>query len=281
MTAISIHVGVNRVSAAHYGSEQPLKGAVADAQAMKAIADANGFSSTLILNEQATVREVSGAINAAAARLGSGDTFFLSYAGHGSQLFDASGDEPDSLDETTCLYDRMLLDDELHGLWLSFETGVRVLFITDSCHSASASRVREAIPVSEYDDPSLIAIPYPPPEDLAFRALDRDVARAVFRGNADRYAEADALSSGHSSRTPRCSLLHLAACQDNQLAADGAANGYFTQQLLHHWQGGSFTGTYDDLFRVIERAMPSRQKPGRRTDGEPVAAFLSGRPFST
>jgi hypothetical protein len=281
VTAISFHVGLNRVSAAHYGSERPLKGAVADAEAMQAIAEARGFSSTLVLNEAATVSTVADAIRQAAARLGPGDTFFFSYAGHGAQLFDSSGGEPDSLDETTCLYDRMLLDDEIHGLFLGFLEGVRLLFITDSCHSASASREAMALPALEFDIPPEEVIPYPPENELSFRALTVEQSRPVYAQNADRYREAKALSSAYRNIELKCSLQHFAACQDNQLAADGVGNGYFTQQILHHWHDGGFEGTYEDFFRVIERAMPVRQRPNRKLSGEPVAAFVSGRPFST
>jgi hypothetical protein len=235
----------------------------------------------ILRNEGATVLAVSHAVSEAATRLNAGDTFFLSFAGHGSQLFDSSNDEPDSLDETWCLYDRMILDDELNGLYFGFAPGVRVLLISDSCHSGTIDRVLEIERETEFDDPRGIAIPYPPAQELVFRALSEQEARTAFRNDPDRYAEAAALASRYAQASLKCSLQLFAACQDNQLAADGAGHGYFTQQLLYHWQGGAFQGSYDELFQAIERAMPKRQKPNRDFLGEPVAAFISGRPFST
>jgi hypothetical protein len=278
VAARSVHVGLNRVSAAHYGSEQPLRGAVADAEAMRAIAGANGFTATLLLNEAATVLAVSQAIAAAAAQLRVGDTFFLSYAGHGSQLFDGAGDEPDSLDETLCLFDRMLLDDELHGLLLGFDAGVRVLVITDSCHSASATRLM-VDPAAEEFPNGIIGPAYPALDEVRFRHIEEEVAREIYGASAPRYDEARLLAGASRQADLRCAKVHLAACQDNQLAADASDHGYFTKQLLHHWDQGAFAGSYDDLFRALDRAMPRRQRPNLETGGD-AALFVSQRPFS-
>ena len=49
-------------------------------------------------------------------------------------------EETDQLDETWVLYDRQLLDDELYDLWCRFAPGVRILMISDSCHSGTVSR---------------------------------------------------------------------------------------------------------------------------------------------
>lgn len=279
MTALSVHVGLNRVSAAHYGSEQPLPGAIADAQAMQAIAHANGFTATLLLDEAATVLAVSRAIAAAAARLGPGDIFFLSYAGHGSQLFDGTGDEPDSLDETLCLFDRMLLDDELHGLLLGFDAGVRVLVITDSCHSATATRLVIDAGADEFPN-GIIGPAYPALDEIRFRQIEEATAREIYGASASRYDEARVLAGAFRQTDLRCAKVHLAACQDNQLAADAGDHGYFTKQLLHHWDQGAFAGSYDDLFRALDRAMPRRQRPNLETGGD-AALFVSQRPFST
>lgn len=279
MTALSVHVGLNRVSAAHYGSEQPLPGAIADAQAMQAIAHASGFSATLLLDEAATVLAVSQAIAAAAARLGPGDIFFLSYAGHGSQLFDGTDDEPDSLDETLCLFDRMLLDDELHGLLLGFDAGVRVLVITDSCHSATATRLVIDAGADEFPN-GIIGPAYPALDEIRFRQIEEATAREIYGASASRYDEARVLAGASRQLDLRCAKVHLAACQDNQLAADAGDHGYFTKQLLHHWDQGAFAGSYDDLFRALDRAMPRRQRPNLETGGD-AALFVSQRPFST
>lgn len=42
MAGMSLHIGVNKVDPAHYGSEAPLKGCENDARDMQGIADAVG-----------------------------------------------------------------------------------------------------------------------------------------------------------------------------------------------------------------------------------------------
>lgn len=277
MAAASVHLGLNRVSAAHYGGEQPLRGCIADAQSMRAIALANGFTPALLLDDAATVANLAQAMTAAAAQLDAGDTFFLSYAGHGSQVFDGDGQEPDGLNETLCLFDRMLIDDELHGLIAAFKRGVRILVVTDSCHSASATREI----YTEDDSKASDGPAYPSAADIVARGLEDDLSRAVYRASADVYDAALASSAGYRDIALACTKLHLAACQDNQLAADVADHGYFTKQLLFHLGNGASASTYDNLFQALDHAMPRRQKPNLEIEGEPLAAFTSGRPFST
>ena len=83
-----------------------------------------------------------GAIQAAAKSMRPGDIFLLTYSGHGGQVPDYSGDEAledpsDIIDETLCLFDGQLVDDELYALWSAFPTDSRVLVVTDCCHSGT------------------------------------------------------------------------------------------------------------------------------------------------
>ena len=64
----------------------------------------------------------------------------LSYSGHGGQLPDLNDDEPDQEDETWCLYDGQVVDDELNELYSQFRQGVRILVFSDSCHSGSVAK---------------------------------------------------------------------------------------------------------------------------------------------
>ncbi|WP_158845755.1 caspase family protein [Saccharothrix deserti] len=137
----SLHIGLNFVDDAAYGmTVPPLRGCENDARDMTALAQAQRFESRIMLNGQATASNVIEAIRDVARELESGDFFFLTYSGHGSQMRDATGEEPDQLDETWVLYDRQLLDDELSALWGEFRPGVRIMMLSDSCHSGTVSR---------------------------------------------------------------------------------------------------------------------------------------------
>jgi hypothetical protein len=138
----SLHIGLNIVDNAAYGAAvPPLRGCHNDARDMMRVAGAQGFRpSPILLDAAATAQAVIQAISEAAQDLRPGDCLFLTYSGHGSQMPDASGEEPDQLDETWVLYDRQLLDDELYALWGAFRPGVRILVLSDSCHSGTVTR---------------------------------------------------------------------------------------------------------------------------------------------
>ncbi|WP_100444721.1 caspase family protein [Glycomyces xiaoerkulensis] len=154
---ISLHIGLNVVDDEAYGTPiPPLAGCVNDANDMTALARSQGFSTTTLLDRDGRCQNIIDAIGDAARRLRSGDFFLLTYAGHGSQIPDATGDEADDMDETWVGYDRQLMDDELYALWGEFQPGVRILMISDSCHSGTVARVAfpayEAFALSYQDD---------------------------------------------------------------------------------------------------------------------------------
>jgi metacaspase-1 len=115
MVGLSLHVGINQVDKqAYYPLHIPdLLACKNDALAMQKLADKIGYQTSIIQDEQATYSNVTQAIANAAVSLKSGDIFFLTYSGHGSQVLDTNGDETDGLDETWVLYDRQIIDDEL------------------------------------------------------------------------------------------------------------------------------------------------------------------------
>lgn len=138
----SLHLGLNAVDNVAYGTQVPsLRGCHNDARDMMALAQAQGFTpNPVLLDAAATTQGVVAAISEAARDLQTGDFFFLTYSGHGSQMPDSTGEEPDQSDETWVLYDRQLLDDELYALWGMFQPGVRIFILSDSCHSGTVSR---------------------------------------------------------------------------------------------------------------------------------------------
>src|SRR5262249_38382236 len=99
-----------------------------------------GMKSTVLLTKKATRAATLGGIRGAAKTLDRGDLFFLTYSGHGGQVPDVTGEERDKKDETWCLYDGQLIDDELYAELAAFEPGVRVLVLSDSCHSGTVTR---------------------------------------------------------------------------------------------------------------------------------------------
>ena len=138
----AILIGLNSVNPAHYdGWSGPLNACEADAESMREIAKAQGLTVTALLTKKATRDNVTKALAAAAKTLGDGDFLLLTYSGHGGQVPDINSDEDDSLDETWCLYDGQLIDDELSTAFAEFKHGVRIFVLSDSCHSGSVIKM--------------------------------------------------------------------------------------------------------------------------------------------
>ena len=87
-----------------------------------------------------------------------------------------SGEEADWEDETWVLWDRQLLDDELYALWAAFKPGVRILVLSDSCHSGSV--VRDLF----YD-----ASPANAATSDRFKFIPRDVQDRTYEAHRDEY----------------------------------------------------------------------------------------------
>ncbi|MEH2589108.1 caspase family protein [Bradyrhizobium sp. AZCC 1721] len=212
---ISLHIGLNSVDPQHYeGWSGPLNACEADANDMADLAGSQGFATEKLLTKKATRKAVLDGIADAAKSLKSGDFFFLTYSGHGGQTPDLNADEPDGQDETWCLYDGQLIDDELYSAWGAFASGVRILLLSDSCHSGSVSKAVHY---------AAMARSGPPP---VYRAMPNEVALRVYQNHKDFYNPI--LEKRNLAETlggVKASVLLISGCQDNQLSLDGTFNG--------------------------------------------------------
>lgn len=288
----AICIGLNSVSPAHYNNwSGTLRACEADAKDMAEIAKSEGFDEVhLLLTANASREAVTSAIAAAAANLTKGDILVVSYSGHGGQVPDKNNDEEDHADETWCLYDGQIVDDELTHLWSSFAEGVRVFVISDSCHSGTVTR-------AEYLELVDSVPPIPPAgtrdipraegngaktNAFEWRQLPNDVAKATYNSNQDFY---DRLGKGapreqDTARALKSTVILISGCQDNQLAMDGNDNGLFTETLKTIWANGSFKGNYNEFRSAILAMMPPYQSPNYYVIGADNAEFEGQRPWT-
>nr|VFK48266.1 MAG: Caspase domain-containing protein [Candidatus Kentron sp. TC] len=103
----------------------------------------------ILLDEQAKTEDFKDAFEQGLIeRVGSEkDVALFFYAGHGSQIRDCNGDEPDEWDETFMFHDarsggvKDFLDDEFNGLLARlYEKTHNITVILDSCNSGTATR---------------------------------------------------------------------------------------------------------------------------------------------
>lgn len=251
----SLHIGLNSVNPDAYdGWSGELISCESDMEAMSKLCVQGGYELTYRFpTRTANAIEIETIIAEYSTKLEAGDFFCFTYSGHGGQIPDIDNDEPDSFDETICLYDRMMLDDELAAMWAMFKPGVRITAIFDCCHSGSMAREK----VSKKHARMI-------PANVAFRMCYKnpsiywnEKAEVKFRNNEIK-----------------ASVISIGACRDNQYAMDGEKNGLFTSKLLKTmyvdpYKRGTmgFMGNLRRLHTAVWKMMPASQKPVMDTFG--------------
>jgi hypothetical protein len=278
-SAISINIGLNHVDADAYGGwDGQLAACVNDARCMQQIADDLGYSSVLLLDEEATADRVICEIGNAAREIDEGGILLLTYSGHGGQMPDTDGDEDDNKDETWVLYDRQLVDDELYNLWNQFGAGTRIVVLSDSCHSGSVTRDQEYQALAA--SPGLARHYRTRGGPPRFRAMPMQVGAADYQ-HRRRFYDAQQFAAGARKRADmEASVLLISGCQDNQLSSDGDVNGLFTAKLLEVWGNGDFEGSYYSFHQAIVDRMPATQTPNYYTVGTSNPDLEAQKPFT-
>ncbi|MFJ7163285.1 caspase family protein [Bacillus safensis] len=269
----SLHIGLNSVDPQHYsGWSGDLVACEADAEDMELIAKSLHYDSTSkLLTNNATIDNVINEIKKAASSLESGDIFFLTYSGHGGRIPDQQNDEADGFDETWCLYDGQLLDDELHSFWHLFKEDVRVIVLSDSCHSGTITRARY-YGLNDLSNIDLV-------NNITYRFMPLGIRYRTFEKNRNSFNEKKNKINERNLNEVKCAVKLLSGCQDNQLSADGAFNGLFTSTLLSVWKSGAFEGNYQQFHKKIVELMPPDQTPNLLDVGKKNPAFDEQRPF--
>ena len=282
---VSINIGLNTLNTTHYGTGfNPLRSCLKDAQDMATLAKDKGFEvfkndNTLPLVGTPKAEKVIEAIKSFSGKdpestetpLAAGDTLLVTFAGHGGRLFDVlsdgttAGDEPSGFDQTWCLFDRQILDDELAQLWSLFAEGVRIIFISDSCYCGTVAEMASFV---ELDVPSTLAGEQTEPfvktskiqvkssskvtqrEEAGFRELTdpsivlgnqsnrtlyQDIRRTLEEALAKKKLETGNTTAKSFRDFIKARVISITACQDNQKAKDGQTeehNGVFTAALI-------------------------------------------------
>jgi len=188
--------------------------------------------------------------------LEAGDTFFITFSGHGGQIKDKDGDEADGMDEIWCFYDQYLVDDDLKEIWPLFKKGVRIIIVSSSCHSRSTLKV--------LNNDCFSGSVFTP--DSTFQHTVTQNGKSIL----EAYFPDPSIKAG---------IVHISACEDYQQAEDGETYSAFTRVLLKHWDHGRFDGSYEDLVKKIQRETGYTQKAGIATLGNNNPVLLNSIPF--
>jgi hypothetical protein len=255
-------VGINAYP--NFARHEQLSGCVNDVEAMATLLRGTyGFEDVVTLIEEAATRDgVLAALNELAARVEDDDVVVVHYSGHGSQMTDREGDEPDGLDETIVPNDsgraphpnRDITDDELYA-WIRGVTGKtqNLTLIFDCCHSGTITRDVFGSR-SRWVEPDERPASELPPSSIPARA--RDAGR----------------DTGPSDWLPIGKYVLIAGCQDDESSYEheasddgsvvehGALTYFLTQELARTTPGTTYRDAFERVRTRVSAAYP-RQHP--------------------
>ena len=259
MAKKALCIGINN----YPGTHMDLSGCVNDANDWADTLTARGFKVSKLLDAQATKAAMTDAMATLIGKGAKGDTLVITFSGHGTYQPDENGDEADGLDEALCPYDLQtsgaaLTDDEIRALFATRKAGVRIVLISDSCHSGTVTRAAKA----EKDAESRP------------RFMPMGNWLPASRLPKDRNGKPATTMTAPSGTTPlfaaysnKLGDLLLAGCKEgpNNYSYDarinGRYNGAFTYYALKALKGMKAGATYADWHKAILKYLPSASYP--------------------
>lgn len=261
MAKVALCIGINN----YPGTQLDLAGCVNDADDWAAALVGRGFETHRLLDAQATKAAMAQGMHDVIAAAAPGDCVVITFSGHGTYVPDTSGDEIDGLDEGLCPHDiktggGALLDDEIHRMFSARKSGVRLVLISDSCHSGTVTR---AVPGDDDGDD----VPRP-----RFLPMGNWLpAEQLPRAASGRPATTVAVSSGESPfvrAMARSDDVLFAGCREgpNNFSYDarfrGRPNGAFTHYALKALRTLPPQASYADwLAAVTPASLPTASYP--------------------
>jgi hypothetical protein len=194
---------------------------VNDAKAWAAVLKVRGFEVRSLLNAAATRKAMVAELKDLVDSGQKGDTLVFTYSGHGSWVPDKSGDEADARDEALCPCDiakgkgHFIVDDDLSEIFARKQTGVRVFFISDSCHSGTVARFMPSLGPAPR---AATRVRFLPPE--------------VFLKGTRLRAAVRRLALSRATRQKYPALL-AAGCRDDEYSYDAAFGGKPSGAFTH------------------------------------------------
>ena len=236
MRKFALHIGLNYVDPNHYdGWDGKLGACVNDSEFYKSLSEKAEFDTiTVLQNADASSDAVIENLTSFARDLESGDLFFFTYSGHGSQIVDFNKDETDDkMDETWCLFNRQLIDDELFEAFMAFKSGVKIFMISDSCHSGSVSRSQL---------------------ELKTRTAPAEVSKRTLLKNKALYIPIVTRPRVTRDRMG-AQVLQFSGCQDDQLSYEFGENGLLTTVIKNNLEQEE-NMSYASFFKILESEVP-------------------------
>lgn len=228
MNKLALCVGIND----YPGTSSDLYGCVNDAVDWKDRLEQFGFDVTSLHDSAGTKENIIAKLKELIGRTSIGDYLVFSYSGHGTYVFDRSGDEEDAYDEALYTYNGALIDDDIRKVLDTIPYGVKVWVIFDSCFSGTATRV-----------------------------MNNNKARAKF-----------IVPDGYNPRLPVKSRImeeemnevYTSGCSDEEYSYDayinGRYNGAFSRFALDSLEQNP-DATFEEFYAILRTHLPTEDYP--------------------
>ena len=228
MAKKALLIGINRYKIP--GAD--LRGCVNDVENMKGVlTQMYGFASkdvAVMTDFAAATKAMRAAISKLIRDARQGDVLLLHYSGHGANVIDVSGDEPDRRDEILCPTDldwhKPLLDDWLRKTFNRLRSGVTLTVIMDCCHSGSNTRV--LLPPDAPSIPRFLPNPLDIMESESGRKLRGKVKGSLRVSTVPKRKKSDVVDADIPE-------LLVTGCRDTQTSADAYIGGSYNGALTY------------------------------------------------
>lgn len=275
-TGYSIHLGLNDFDYSVFGG-LALFSSVNDAVDCQTLARARGFRSEdswLLRDDEATFDRFRDVWDLVVALSRPKDTILLTWTTHGLTVGDTNQDESSGVDQAICLYDHVLIDDELFALLQKAEDRY-ICLIGGSCYAGGAASLAIDTMVLKtkshnlrFDEGSkrrrarhqeVPEVPMAPVRILKPLALLPERAEAI---RASQRAHIHSIST-RSKRENKdelkpAGIALLAACKADQTAFDGESeydNSIFIEGLLNVIPSSEKNIPFKQALRKVQAAV--------------------------
>lgn len=200
-----LNIGINK-----YPAGNALSKCVQDARDLNAYFEAG--KSALLLDRAATRDKIIERVGNTITATKRGEWCVVTYSGHGTQVDDLDGDEPDRIDEAMVSVElETILDDEVYELSKLLVVGARGLLIADSCFSGTMQRAVPTFDRRHLDALRRASARYVPPSEVTV-------------------PKRKVVNVGKQPVAPQ--WIVISGCADFEVSYEGKHNGVLTGALL-------------------------------------------------
>jgi metacaspase-1 len=274
-------IGLNEVDPNHYdGWDGALNVCEADANKIQAYLKKQKFGNIKkLLTKEATRANVISALDDLAAKANSGDVVVIYYSGHGgNEIPDTNKDEDDPwsdrFDETWCLYDAQVIDDELYYHWRKFKKGVRIILMSDSCFSGDIAKLA----VLTKRGPSKAM---PKKEGEKTYAKNKKFYNKILKDLSSK--ELKTFKTNKKGKIA-ATILQISSSQEFQTSNAETEqfpnNSLFTAVLFKTLKSKKKMRSYEQLIATLKKVMPDWQMPKEQMLGDLNLKLQLDKPFS-